>query len=172
MVFAIDPGNILSGYCILDGFSILDFGKIENPPLLQKIEAFSPEEKTKYSFVCEWIESYGMPVGQEVFHTCRWCGIFEHAWGKNVSFLSRLQVKLALCHNVKVNDAIIRRRVLDIYGPDKSKAVGVKKSPGPLYGVKADVWQALALGLAFQEIKSNGYFLAPKAVGENTINAI
>lgn len=161
MIFAVDPGNILSGYCILEGLSVLEFGKIENAPLLVKIEALSPEEKSKYSFVCEWIESYGMPVGQEVFHTCRWCGIFEHAWGKNVNYLSRLQVKLALCHSVKANDAIIRRRVLDIYGPEKRKAIGVKKAQGPLYGVKADVWQALALGIAYQEIKSGGLFLSP-----------
>jgi hypothetical protein len=30
-------------------------------------------------------------------------------------------------------------------------AVGLKASPGPLYGVSRDVWQALALGVAYAD---------------------
>lgn len=158
-ILAIDPGTELTAFVLLEGLTIKEAEKIPNKDMLQKIlEIKSRNEET--DVVIEWIESYGMAVGKEVFVTCRWCGIFEYAWGfEKVTYVPRLKVKLALCHSPRANDSILRQRVIDIYGPGKEKAIGKKNTPGPLYSIKADVWQALALGLAHQEIQQNGKFL-------------
>ena len=34
-------------------------------------------------------------------------------------------------------------------------AIGTKKNPGPLYGVTGDVWAAIAVGLAWRELRSD-----------------
>jgi hypothetical protein len=35
--------------------------------------------------------------------------------------------------------------MIDRFGPGKEKAIGRKATPGPLYGVKKDIWSALAI---------------------------
>jgi hypothetical protein len=62
-------------------------------------------------------------------------------------------VKLHLCKSTKANDASIRQALIDRYGPGKERAIGTKKAPGPLYGVKADVWAALALAVTWHDTR-------------------
>jgi hypothetical protein len=52
---------------------------------------------------------------------------------------------------LKVNDAVIRQRLIDIFGPGKAVAIGTKKVKGPLWGLRSDEWQALALAVTFAE---------------------
>lgn len=74
-ILAIDPGNIQSGYVIVehDGEEIrrvLEVGKIENnvllPLIAQKLYG------NGYDVAIEMIAGMGMTVGQEVFDTCVW----------------------------------------------------------------------------------------------------
>jgi hypothetical protein len=105
--------------------------------------------------VIEMVACYGMPVGAEVFETCVWIGRYLEALGPNsvvdgyerVCRMKRQAVKLHLCHSNKANDATIRQALIDRFGPTKLEAIGNKAAPGPLYGVKADVWAALALAV-------------------------
>jgi len=55
-----------------------------------------------------------------------------------------------------VNDSTIRQAMLDRYGPGREKAIGKKKSPGPLYGIRKDEWQALALAVTFFDCELTG----------------
>ncbi|MFR1809422.1 MAG: hypothetical protein ACLSWV_10790, partial [Pygmaiobacter massiliensis] len=78
-IFAIDPGNIESGFVIVehDGREINKVshkGKVQNESLLERIsmERFHPGDIV----AIEMIASYGMPVGREVFDTCIWIGRF------------------------------------------------------------------------------------------------
>jgi hypothetical protein len=99
--------------------------------------------------VIESIESYGMPVGREVFDTVHWSGRFtEAAHPTPVVQVPRREVKLALCHDTRAKDANVRQALLDRFG-GKVAAVGNKANPGPLYGISKDVWQALAVGVAY-----------------------
>lgn len=104
-------------------------------------------------FVIEMISSYGMPVGKEVFETCVWIGRFLEAIQQRAgvvpSLMFRRDVKLHLCNSARAKDGEIRQALIDRYGPGKERAIGLKASPGPLYSVKADVWQALALAVTF-----------------------
>jgi hypothetical protein len=158
-VYALDPGPEKSALvCVSDGtvsghiwannelLSAIKGGKI--PPFSQHL-------------VIESVESYGMPVGREVFETVFWSGRFAEAWqgrglGCSWSRLPRRAVKLALCGSVRATDATIRQALVDRYGPGKEAAVGRKASQGPLYGIRKDLWQALALAVTYQLTLSQG----------------
>ena len=144
-IMAIDPGSSESAFVTMDVEDITSFGKITNYELLMKLRS-----SRDYHVVLERIASYGMPVGEEVFTTCIWTGKFmEAAQCCMTQLIYRREVKIALCGSMKANDAAIRQRIIDIYG-GKEKAIGLKKTPGKLYGIKADIWQALALALTYK----------------------
>ncbi len=112
-----------------------------------------------HAIAIEKIASYGMPVGEEVFATCRWTGRFIEAWvgqnpinEKSVALITRGEVKMHLCHSMRANDANIRAALLDRFGPGKEKAIGTKKNPGPLYGIKKDLWAALAVAVTYADL--------------------
>lgn len=138
-VLAVDPGNVESAYVRLSGSGrILAFGKVPNAEML-RIVALPADHR-----VCEAITSYGMPCGKSVFDTCIFIGRILHASPGPVTLLPRLEVKLAICKSPRANDSTIRTALLDLYGPQ-----GSKKSPGPTYGISADVWSALAIGTTY-----------------------
>lgn len=87
----------------------------------------------------EWIESYGMAVGQDVFRTVFQIGRLQQQLGA-VRLIPRRDVKLTLCGSARAKDTNIRQALIDAIGP-----VGTKKNPGPLYGVTGHYWAALAV---------------------------
>ena len=95
----------------------------------------------------EMVASYGMAVGKEVFETVRWIGRFQQCWRDPdaVRLIYRRDVKLHLCGSPRAKDANIRQALIDQLGP-----VGVKREPGPLYGVKSHAWSALAVAVTAQ----------------------
>ena len=154
-LLAIDPGTENSAWVQFDAAKriILGHGKEQNYFLLSRL---SDEFE---HVVIEQVQSYGKPVGQEVFTTVWWCGRFwEHAVnaGSCCVHVPRRDVKMHLCGTIKgINDAVIRQRLIDLFGPGREKAIGTKKNQGPLYGLKADEWQALAIAVTFAETKHN-----------------
>lgn len=148
-ILAIDPGCTDSAYVFLTEGLPVRFGKLPNLHLLNALSEFRHVER----LYVEMVASYGMPVGREVFETCVWIGRFQERWGKESNLVYRKVVKMHLCGRNNAKDANIRQSVIDRFGPGKDKAIGKKHSPGPLYGVKADVWQALALALTCWDIQ-------------------
>jgi hypothetical protein len=145
-VLAIDPGNELSAWCVVDAGALFGCGKVPNAELLERLRA---GEWNECLLAVEMIASYGMPVGREVFETCLWIGRFVEAFkGAEHRLIYRRDVKLFHCESVRATDANIRAALIDRYGPGKAKAIGTKKDPGPLYGLKGDEWSALAVALA------------------------
>lgn len=153
MILAIDPGNEESAWCILEGGKLIAAKKQPNAEVLAMLRGGA----TGWSFsapsrlAVEMIASYGMPVGREVFETCLWIGRFVEAWERGgrgaCQLVYRRDVKLFHCESVRATDANIRASLIDRYGPGKSKAIGTKAAPGPLYGLKGDEWSALAVAL-------------------------
>lgn len=158
----IDPGSTASGVVVYDGAihsgPVVWAGKLDNIDLLSwlrhralpRVEGSLPLLSGPHVLVVEMIASYGMPVGAEVFETCVHIGRCLEAWSGEAVRVYRKDVKLALCGTYRANDATIRQAILDRFG-GKAVAVGKKASPGPLYGVKADAWGALAVGLVHTE---------------------
>lgn len=150
MVIGIDPGFEKSAYICCHMGQPTDFGIIPNSYLRHKILS---DEFAQHEVALEIMVSYGMPVGQEVLDTCRYIGRLEEVLldrCESLALIDRREIKLALCHDSKGNDASIRQALIDLYGPTKEKAIGKKKTPGPLYGIKYDIWQALAVVVAYE----------------------
>jgi len=145
-VLAIDPGPTETAYVDLKGDEIRAFAKVPNEQVLQYLA------REHANVVIEMVACYGMPCGHEVFDTCVWIGQFKSVNGctpRRVDLMFRRDVKLHWCGNLRAKDSNVRQAVIDAYG-GKDKAIGRKATPGLLYGIKADCWQALALGLAWQ----------------------
>lgn len=139
IVVAIDPGPINSAFVAWDGERVLEHYFLENDVLRQLLL----QGLNNPLVAIEWIESYGMPVGAEVFHTCRWAGRFEEAASPlPVELIPRRDVKLHLCHSARAKDANVRKALLDLIGPR-----GTKKNPGPTYGITSHCWAALGVAV-------------------------
>lgn len=140
IILAVDPGTSLSGYLVMDTdtYEIIDKGKVENDVLTGMV-------KTGYfdMLAIEGFQSFGMPVGKEVFDTAYYIGrllqIAEDL-GSKTRMVYRSDIKMHHCHTLMAKDANIRQVMLDRFG-----AQGTKKSPGKTYGISKDIWSALAI---------------------------
>lgn len=147
-MLAIDPGTTQSAWCLFDGEKIVDCGIEPNLSVLELCHSVPVQD-----VAIEMVASYGMPVGREVFETVLWVGRFFQvlsARGLDPKLVYRQQVKLHLCNSARAKDANIRQAILDRFpatGGGKTPQVGTKSQPGPLYGVKADVWAALGVAM-------------------------
>lgn len=141
MLLAIDPGTTQSAWAVVRGdFSIAEMGKADNECVLSVVAVRA------VPLAIEMLASYGMPVGAEVFQTAVWIGRFVQAHGGKVRYVYRKEVKMHLCGSMKAKDSNIRQALIDRFGP-----VGTKKNPGKLYGLKADLWSAYAVGVTALE---------------------
>lgn len=151
-ILAIDPGNEQSAYVLYGSGRLIEFGKLDNVALLNRVcgasEGFDSLTSARVLAI-EMIASYGMPVGREVFETCVWIGRLVQAWGGPHTFVYRRDIKLHLCGNARAKDGNVRQALIDLFG-GKDKAIGKKATPGPLYGVSADVWSALAVAVTYE----------------------
>lgn len=154
ILVAIDPGPTESAYVLYNGDRPTRFGKVLNEELLAWLRSWDHNSGPfLYAdhLAIEMIASYGMAVGREVFETCVWIGKYLEAAGRAESTLVyRRDVKLHLCGQARAKDSNVRQALIDRYG-GKDKAIGKKATPGPLYGVSADVWQALAVAVTWSD---------------------
>lgn len=147
-VVAIDPGYKRSAVVVLEHGAPIYALLEENDFVLSWLS--SAEQRGP--LVIEQIESMGMSVGKEVFETVFWSGRFADRWsGRGLPFdrVTRRTVKLHLCGTSRAKDPNVRQALIDRFGPGKEAAIGLKKSPGPLYGFKSDLWAALAVAVTW-----------------------
>ena len=161
-VIGIDPGNVYSAYCLIDGETLrpLDFGKLENEALRRYLREeihFAEEDRG----AIEMVASYGMAVGREVFDTCRWIGRYEEILTRKLyvppTLIFRREEKLHICGDSRAKDANIRRALIDRFADhDLKNGKGTKKDPDWFYGFSADVWAGYAVALVMAEVKLKG----------------
>jgi len=169
-VLAIDPGNEQSAWVLYNGSRPVAFAKESNAEVLHKMRRLSdnsgPFARTEHIAI-EMVASYGMPVGREVFETVLWSGRFtEAAWTVDHTLVYRRDVKLHLCGQARAKDGNVRQALIDRWG-GKAKAIGSKVKPGPLYGFKADTWQALAVAVTWSDRQTqSSVYSKPIASGE------
>lgn len=155
-VLAIDPGYEQSAFVLFDGASVLDHGIEPNHDLMSRLltRAGVLNHVIVKAVVLEQIESFGMAVGREVFETVFITGrLFEVAsvaFGAVVQRMPRRAVKVHLCQSARAQDTNIRVALVDRFG-GASRAVGKKKTPGPLFGIKSHEWAALAIAVTWWE---------------------
>ena len=141
----IDPGPVESAFVWWDAESekvirlesipVFELGSFEIGPLLKGVDHVS----------IEWIECFGMAVGQETFRTVAGIGWFASLlsgidWP--LRLVPRRSVKIHLCNSMRAKDANVRQSLIDRFGK-----VGTKKQPGKLYGVATHYWAALGVAV-------------------------
>lgn len=140
----IDPGNTHSAAVAIKEGSVISKVYLPNDEFIYVMISLKHHVSTA-RFVCEMIASYGMPVGREVFETCVFIGRLKERLTL-MDRITRISVKNSICHSSKAKDANVRQALIDIYGPP-----GTKKNPGGTYGIKGDMWAALAVATAAQK---------------------
>lgn len=143
-IFAIDPGPDESAYVLLLDGVPFRWSICANEEIMELLV-----HTDRDILVIEEVTSYGMPVGKTVFDTCYWIGRFDKHL--EAVLIPRREVKLHLCNSVRAKDGNVRQALIDRFGPGKRKAIGLKKTPGPLYGFKEDLWSALALAVTYYD---------------------
>lgn len=146
IIVGVDPGPKETAWVVLGNDGPVMFEKAHNEAVLTFLSGLSG----LMPICIEMIASYGMPVGREVFETCVWIGRYMQVQ-PTATRITRGHVKMNICKSPKANDASIRTALLDLYG-GKEKAIGNKKSPGPLYGMSGDVWAALAVAHTARDV--------------------
>jgi hypothetical protein len=152
VILAVDPGTTESAYVVLWSTGVPDKtfrGKLPNEELRRLLEI--NRNGWLGAVVIERIEPrYGRQIGMETLVTCEWVGRFiEVARPVPVHLLRRSAILRHLGVTGGSADAGVRAALIDRYGGES--AVGRKASPGPLYGIVADQWQALAVAVTFRE---------------------
>jgi len=155
-LLAIDPGNEQSAAVMYDTETRLPmwWTKDHNEYVRGMLDGTDAD-----ALAVEHIASYGMAVGATVFETCVAIGRFVERWLTPLHGLVRPEpirvyradCKLHLCHSRRAKDGNIRQALIDRYGPSKQQAIGLKASPGPLYGMSGDCWSALAVAVTTAE---------------------
>ena len=156
LVIAIDPGQTESAYVVLKpnelAGEIVGHGIAPNSEVWARaVSHVDFQSLADFRLAIELVGHYGtgMPVGAEVFDTCIWTGRFvEQAErsGLKAALVKRQTIKAHVCGSARAKDSNVRQAMLDRWG-GKEKAIGRKKTPGPLYGVTSHVWAALALAV-------------------------
>jgi len=152
MIVGIDPGTERSAVVTYERGKVHHHVILDNDAVLRTLSTLP----STWLVAIEFVASFGMPVGKEVFETVFWVGRFWQYCDERrmeVRRIYRADVKTHLCHSQKANDAAIRQALIDRFGPGKEKAIGRKKTQGPLYGLKADEWSALAIAVTAAETK-------------------
>ena len=147
-IFAIDVGTTESGYAIMrfdkDDIKLLSFGKIANEALMQIIKNDDYDQ-----LVYEQFQSFGMAVGESTIESILWNGrLIQAAIDRSIPVdrIYRKEEKLCLCNTLRAKDANIRQALIDRYAKtDKKNGKGTKKEPDVFFGVKKDVWSAIAV---------------------------
>jgi hypothetical protein len=163
-IVAIDPGYRQSARVVFDGTHITSHEICPNEQMLDDLQGCGYQDAV---LVIEEMQlfagNYG--VGREVFDSVFWSGRFAQAWSpRRFERLLRSKVRSHL-GAVKGGDGAVRQALIDRFGPYKEKAIGKKANPGPLYGIHADEWSALAIAVTWWDIHQSAQaMLAAKGI--------
>lgn len=153
-ILAIDPGDVYSGYCIVDyeTYKPIEFGKIMNEEIIEVIRT----KEYDYAAI-EMIASYGLVVGKNVFDTCVWIGRFIQELNCSYEYVYRREEKISICGSMKAKDTNIRHALIDRFAKhDFKNGKGTRDNPDWFYGFKADIWQAYCVGVVYIDKKKRG----------------
>ena len=156
-IFAIDPGNINSAYCVMThDYELLDFAKVPNSECMSKMMDWLHSPKPVDRVIVERVAGMGMAVGSEVFETCEWVGRFSQQAERfaKVEYIYRRDEKLYICGEMRAKDANIRAALIERFAKfDKKNGKGTKKNPDVFYGVSADCWAAIAVAVTWLDMQ-------------------
>lgn len=170
-VLAIDPGSSHSAFVILsEAGRVTDHAKMPNAELLEFVRTVDRGYKrtpvSTHHLAIELAESFGAKVWAQVFTTTLWAGRFVEAFGGAFTTLGRREIKVHVTGSARAKDQQVRQCLLERWG-GKDKALGTKQQPGPLHGLTADRWAALAVAVTYSDRQLQSYVLGQSGVKQS-----
>jgi hypothetical protein len=168
-LLALDPGSERTGWIVVDAAAsdalpVVGSGKWPNEEVLDRLR-HNDGALTAEVTIIEAMSPRGMPTSRQDLETVHWAGRFYEAASRwhRVERVEREHVKRHLIGSQRPKggpnaDSRIRAVIIDRYGGigGKAAAVGLKARQGPLYGVTADAWAALAVALTWWDELQDG----------------
>jgi len=157
-IIGIDPGPRESGYCEYNPSTrgVFEAHIYSNDELWDSLadRTFLGTTILAIEFPCFYGKS--VSIGKDVLETAAQVGWFEAAWWANkgrdavIRRITRREVRMHLCGTMRSGDPQVWTAILDQYG-GRAAALGTRKIPGPLYGVKSHARAALAVAITAAE---------------------
>ncbi len=150
-ILSIDPGPQESAWVWLVGGVPKKHGEGPN----RYVQSICEEPQcivgsSEFSVAIEDFIPYGQKFGWSTRDTIMWIGRFDYHCTAHL--IPRPDIRLHLCGQKSgVGDPDIRQALIRRFGPSKREAIGLKASPGPLYGFKSHLWSALAVGITYYD---------------------
>lgn len=151
LTIGIDPGPENSDAVVLDTESGRVVGKMSCPngEMYASVDMWRRDGER---VVVEDFVPYGARLGYESMDTIKFIGAL--LWAHGCEVLDRKTIKRHLCGVTSAKDADVKDALIHEYGGSRERAVGKKKTPGPLYGIKDHLWAALAVAVTAREIRA------------------
>ena len=153
-VFAIDPGNEYSAYCVMnDRYELIEFAKLPNNECMSKMLEWLGKTD---NVVIERMLSYATNVGKTTFETCEWIGRFSQEAEKKttVSYINRKDEKMYMCGTMNANDTSIRHALIDRFAKhDFRSGKGTAKHKDFFYGVSHDCWSSICIAVVYLDMQ-------------------
>jgi hypothetical protein len=144
VLLTIEDGRlVISRKCLVGGEDVVQ---------LLKQELGDSSQSVPLTIFCEDISNMGFAVGSDVFETCFWIGEYRRVAKEldaDFRLVKRNTIKIHHCQSSRAKDPNIRARLIErfgYYGSGKT-GLGTKADPGMLYGIKGDMWSALAIAV-------------------------
>jgi len=148
-IIGVDPGPETSGLVIY----------VPQAPRIAFSNYAFPNDRFPYVIRCfqncswavEMVSCYGMPVGDPIFNTCVAIGAIEERardYQSKIYRITRPDAKVFLCGSRAAKGTNLTQALKDRFpkvGGGKDASVGIKKQPGPLFGIAKHSWAALAV---------------------------
>jgi len=154
-ILSIDPGPTESGWVHVESepFALLGAGVFENESVLEGLRRKQwPADVVLIEKVVSYMKIVGLPVFETAYNAGRFA---EAAHPASVVRLGNTDVRRHICDTARASESNVRAAIIDRFGGlgGKAVAIGTSKARGPLYGVTAHAWSALALALTFADDK-------------------
>lgn len=150
-IIGLDPGYRQSAFVVWDGTRILSHGIELNEQLLSDFTTTNRDAILVIEEMQLFATSVG--VGKEVFDSVFWSGRFAQVWTpRRFERLLRSKIRGHLGASMG-GDAAVRQALIARFGPYKEDAIGKKSAPGPLFGIRADEWSALAIAVVWWDLQ-------------------
>lgn len=156
IMIGIDPGPDHCGFVLYDWTHRKVLDSDQAKPIDEVLRLITPSQWYGYPEVAiERFQSGGKVLSADSIRTIENVG---KLWQKTLDgsmtaypLYRREVLKILDVSGEGTRDAMIRQRLIEMFGGSRATAVGTAKKPGPLFGVVGHSWQALAVAVAAVE---------------------
>jgi len=171
IILGIDPGPEDSAAVVYDTATKIILWKsdtVTGKHLNTQLLGFFMAWQNRFTFtqiVIESMDCRGVPLNHWVRETLIWIGRFKEkllGWGyteEQITLLLPTKIRSTLCGTSKCTLKDEKEVIIDHLDPMRrfgQHGKGTKKAPGPFYGFTKDLWQAMAVVVAYELMVERG----------------